>query len=441
MKLIRSKVRNVIGDADITMICKSMVNVYHCRKLFQEDGTAVQGATLDNTPETYLEWTDDESNMTYNYRPVRGYIHINYKNGIHDASFKSAVVRSRMLAEFQRLNQWGWRKDIYVDHAVGSNQFTLEKYDASLYTAGADMVISVGSAFHTKFREYKFQWIISAEPSLFQYTAPGKFPKQYNLIAATATIAVDVTHTVTLDDGFRCVGFPPLLKKVDVVARTILLSHRVGIDGHLYTLMGGAGPESKCWTAFQKYTLALAKKPFVDYSGAALAKKVCLVKEFKALKDATAADDGARCTVCRVDVFDQYYQIEADDNIAVVCKFCAHYNKKVALELSSGLYKVAVATSPTTAASLIEITPMSPAERDVVRHLHAEIQRGTLQFVSPQEGDELQFILKCHSGGIVTRSGKTTIVGLMSCKEYQEVLEQVHHFPDHTRVFEYRPSW
>jgi hypothetical protein len=441
MKLIRTRVRNVIGDADCTAIAKAMINIYHGRKFFQEDGTPVQGATLDNTPETYLEW--EEEGMTYNYRPVRGFIYVNFAAGVYDTSFKGAIVRAKLLQEFQRLNHWGWRKEIYTDHAVGSNQFTIEKYNALCYTAAADMVISVGNAFHTKYREYKFQWIISSEPSLFQYTVPGKFPKQYNLIASTTTIAIDVAHTVSdLEPNYRSVGFPKLTKVVDVVPRVLNLSHNVGVDGHIYTLIGGSSPDSKCWSDFMEYTRTLEKKPLLEYQGTTLAKKVHLVKDLQSLQkaDGDADDDGSRCTACRVDVFDRYYQVSRDGNHAVICKFCAHFNPKVNKELQTGNYKVAVAQSPTTAASLIEIAAAG-TERDVLRHLHQEVQRGTLKFVSPQDGDELHFITKCHSGGIVTKSGATTIVGLLQSKQYQDVLEQVHLFPDQTRVFEYRPSW
>lgn len=436
MKLLRTKIRNVLGAEDITRIAKSMINIYHGRKYFLDDGSVDV-----NAAETFLEWS--EAGVKYSYRPVRGYIYINFRGGTLDTAFKSAPFRNSLLAEFQRLNRWGWRKDVWTDHTIGTSQFTLEKYDSALYTVGADMVIAVGSAFHTKYREYKFQWIVSSESNLFQYTCPGKYPKPYQLMAALTTIAVDVAHVaLDISDGSHTLGFPELTKNVDVVARDIKLSYLVGVEGHIYMLMGGAPPDSKTWCPFLKYTGRFSKE-HVAYVGGKLEKPVHLVKDLASLKDAEgdAKDDGVRCTTCRVPVWDKYYQVERNKNVAVVCKFCAHFTKAVNAELQSGAYNVAVAQSPTTASSLIEVAAMPQAERDVVRQLHREIQLGTIKFVEPAEGADLNFITKCNGGGIIMHSGANTTVGLMSGKTYQDVLELVHSFPDNTRVFEYTKAW
>jgi hypothetical protein len=440
MKLIRTKIRNVIGPADIRRISCEMINIYHGRKLFEEDGTPVAGATLDNTPATYLEW--EEGSMRYNYIPVRAFIHVNFKGGIYDTAFRAAAVRNQLLAEFQFLNRWGWRSEIYTDHQLGTSQFTVEKYDSTLYTTGAELCITQGEPFHTKNREFKFTWVISDRPSLFQYSAPGKFPKPYNMPAAIATIALDVAHTVTdLEDGFRCTSFPPLMKNVDVVARTLNLSRRVGVEAHIYTLMGGPSPDSRCWDdEHMEYTASLEKRPLWKEG-----TKVHLVKELKEMAKvkSDADNEGTRCTVCRVDVFDKYYQVQRDGPDGnpvrvVVCKFCAHWNTKANSEMNTGNYKIAVATSSTTAASLVEIVSASIQERDVIRHLLREQAKGTLKYVTPKEGDDFAIVNKCHSGALITKLGNTHIVGMQSCKEYQEVLEQIHRFPDHTHVFEYR---
>lgn len=430
MKLICTKIRNIIGPADITRIAKACINIYHGRKLFEEDGTPVAGATLDNTPATYLEW--EESGMIYNYIPVRAFIYVNFKAGIYDALFKCSTVCNQILADFQFYNRWGWRTEIYTDHVTGTSQFTIEKYDAELYTAGSDICFTAGEPFHTKNNKYKFVFIISDKSSLFQYSAPGKFPKPYNLAASLVTIVVDVAHVTELKDGFQCTGFPPLLEDITVVARTINLSRRVGVEAHIYTLMGGPCPGSKCWSGGHLKIVSDLERRALWVEGTKVHKVSSLAGVNAAKGDATAS--GTCCTVCGVEVFDKYYQVQHTIINVVVCKFCAHWNSATNLEMNSGRYLIAVATSTTTAASLVEIVNATVHERDVMRHLLQQQAKGSLTHTI---SSEFAVMNKCSMGSIVTKMGNTTIIGTQSCKEYQDMLEQIHLFPDHTRVFEY----
>lgn len=431
MKLIRTKARNAILDQDLTRIAKECINIYHSRKYYRDDGTVDNNATDD-----YLSW--DEATMSYTYVPTRGYIYFNFKAGLSDTAFKSTVVRNTLLNEFQRLNKWGWRTDVFVEHTAGSNQYTLERRNAEDHIAAPEMCVVLGQPFYTKFREYKFAWILTDDASLFQYSVPGKFPKMHKLVASLSTIVVDVAHKIDLPDNSHSTGFPPLNKNIDIMPKEILLSRVLGVDAHTYVALGGPAPESKCWGAFTDVD-PTEKKPMWD--AAKGDDKVHLVKKLGDLVKVEGAgkDAGDCCTVCRVSLFDRYYQVAINTKVTQrvhVCKFCAHYNKVVAVELASGVYRIAVAKAAQTSTTMIEVADMERHERDVLRRLQREIPLGTLTNDRPGLGDKYEFLGRAQ--GVLQLKGTPNLIGIMGGHSFHDALECVHELPDDTRVFQYR---
>lgn len=427
MKLIRTASPKIISNTDLTLLCKAMVNIYHGRQLFQEDGSAVAGATLENTPEDYLSW--HEGDIEYGHQPVRGFIYINSATINNKPLERLGVFYRSILDLFIAINTWGWRRQVNLTHISGANPFTVEKMDAELYAN--EMIISFGKPFQTRHGEYKFQWVVTSMPQMFQYTAAGKYLKPNTLMASLATIVIDSDHKIMdLENGYRTLSFPALTRGIKITERPIILSRYVGIDGHLYAQLGGR-IDSK-WSQFREFERVARDVEFWPQT------EQKFVDSIDRLKTGGAANcDGRLCAACGIATFNEYYQVECATAVAAICKFCMHFNHQVNLELNTAPYRAAVAHAATTREQLISTVEMKDNEQHVVQSIHNAILQLEMEYVLPDNA-ALHF-LSYKMASAVKVKGRN-IFGFTS-KSYPDVLNDCHKFPEGAYLFEYIRIW
>lgn len=428
MHLIKSTTVNRLLDAELDRISKSMVNIYWGTNYYTPMGVLEKNPTPD-----YLSWECET--MSYEFVPIRGYIYLNFPNGLYDITFNSKLFCKRLMAFFEQNNKWGWRETVFLEHSYGPNQFTLEETSSTSYVAGDRMRIVVGQPFNVKHRESQFSWIVTDNARMMQYSATGKHPKPQHLMASLTTIVVDVQHTIDLQDGFHSLSFPPLNKAVTTLSKPIILNKMLGVDAHLYDRMGGDSVH-KHFSRYRPLPATILPAPET------MPTKFCVLK---AIKDLTQLPNSKgtqdSCGVCGIAVWESHYLVQHELNFAVVCKFCAHFDFAINTELNTLRYNIYVCESATTQASIMEICGMPEDEKRVIKMLHAAILKGCIEYIStsnPYTHGDFTFINKNFPA--ILRFG--CCVGVPASKYFQDdVMEQIHKFAEGTYVFEYINEW
>lgn len=443
MRIIRTQNRSVIGTADVDRITKEMVNIYHGIQYYD-----AKGVLLETPVPGYLSW--EQGTAEYGHIPVRAYIYINYENSWDAAGFIITNFKKNLQRGFHTNNKWGFRETVFLEQRDGSNQFTLEEYllETGPLIVNAVMVspmaiVNSSHPLNIKHRENQFTWIVTDNHRMFQYGLPGKYTKIPNMIASTVTIVVDVMHSLMdLEDGSHTLGFPVLKKNVKVLKQHILLSKYVGIDAHVYKLLGGA-VDSRRFDGFHQITIRLATD---SYEPKEFHKLIKSLTELQTRESSETKWENDKCGLCYVPVFGDYYVVRHAEQPAVVCKFCAHYDSKIAAEINSDVYKVYRKTHTHTTTSMLQIVDVTPVERVFLKSLLTAVQTGDIEMLdhsSPPDNHRLPYskTLEANPRNVLLCCNAKCLgipwSGVGSGELQHNYLEQLHLIKDGTTLFEF----
>ncbi len=441
MRIIKPVARGILQHCDIELIAKEMVNIYQGAECYD----IKTGDPHPEPKEGYLSW--ERGSMLYECISHRGYIYIHNPPPEFNKNDKKIV--SNLLSAFERANmRFGIRDCTYIDHIDGTSQFTTEDTQDCHKVHGRPAVDSTvvsqnGTPFMCKFRENSITWIVSDEITLFQYSAQGKRPKIQNLLASITTIVVDLNHTLpNFEQGFRTLEYPCLdtARDIHIIHSEIILSQVLGIDYYLYSNIRGSSVK-----LYNNQLMTIGVRYLVKDDGTRHAYyKVKTLSDLQSIDSKRETTDEA-CGVCGINIFNQFYCVyraahgaRAADAIAsvAVCKFCAHYQRKIANEMNSGTYDIVKMTSNTSRGSIIEISPVHDQEKHMLHALSRAIDNKMVEI--KKWNDTVLVDISQNYGDIVLfGSGETRYIGVPHNLFQQYVLHQVQLLPDHCVVFGY----
>ena len=412
---------------DVDRISKEMVNIYHGIQYYDS-----KGILLDKPVPDYMKF--DYETMSYEFIPTRGYIYIKKHNNAEYSCYDLLIANLHTL--FEHNNKWGYRDSVYLSQNTESTNFIIGQSNVEDYSMGNIGIFVGKNAYSTKHSEFQFSWIIvDSDKSIFQYKAPGKYISPHQLVSSMATIVVDTTHSLNFEDGYRCLDLPELDRPIHILPRAIILSPLVGVDGHIYQLLGGEHT-SKRFGRFRPINRQIREAPSVMPT-----KYYRKLKTIEDLGSQTACStDGTTCGVCNVEVFDSYYLVEKSDKHCALCKFCAHFDPKIAATLTDLQYKVMRCTSSTTADQLVEACDMPDLERMVLRSFLQVARRGDISCKLIKEINKSVPRL-AMSTPVVTWGTCLGIPSGFYDRFETHCLDIIHTFADNTYIFKYSRAW
>lgn len=312
------KVNKTLTRTDIDNIAKLAVNIYHGKSIY------INGNKNDN-PVDICKWSVDQ--IDYEYIPTRCIIYINTDDDKSLCSYKIPLYRA-----FKKYVV-NYRESEFYYHEYGTNIFTLEERSKDQITFSIDLHKNVfdGNPYHVKYAKYPFSIILCnmcrIKKPIFDTL------KMHEHIMSRSTIITDT------EDKFQESEYDDLLSNdYKICKNKIYINTHVGIDMHLYINM------SKKY--INTYDVYMIKKEIHKY------------------KSNTTYEN---CSECSTLLFGKYYIVKNGDVEKSICKFCAHYNRDIAIYVNT--CDVYIAKSNYSNVDIINTIITDELEKDILLSL------------------------------------------------------------------------